>query len=178
MYCPKCSQAQISEDIRFCSRCGFLLTGVAQLIANDGIVAEAPEKRKKLRGKLRERGIKQGMFMFLLSVLLTPILFSFTIWFRLGPEFFTLAVFMLFAASIIRIAYSALFEHDAKPADSADRLSQNVLAGNKTVGELSGVQTNPINDFIPPIKGNWRDSNELVFSSVTDVTTKQLDKKQ
>ncbi len=31
MFCPQCSQEQISEDTRFCSRCGFLMTGVSQL---------------------------------------------------------------------------------------------------------------------------------------------------
>jgi uncharacterized membrane protein YvbJ len=36
MYCPKCSQQQISDEMRFCSRCGFPLGAVKELIANDG----------------------------------------------------------------------------------------------------------------------------------------------
>jgi ribosomal protein L37E len=33
MYCPKCSQQQVSEEVRFCSRCGFSLSAVRELIA-------------------------------------------------------------------------------------------------------------------------------------------------
>jgi hypothetical protein len=36
MYCPKCSQQQISDDIRFCSRCGFQLNIVKALLADNG----------------------------------------------------------------------------------------------------------------------------------------------
>jgi hypothetical protein len=35
MFCPKCSQAQVSEKIRFCSRCGFRLDGIKELIASE-----------------------------------------------------------------------------------------------------------------------------------------------
>lgn len=56
MFCPKCSQLQSSEEMRFCSRCGFQLAGVAMLLENDGAIpqlAAAPGKplpitRKKL----------------------------------------------------------------------------------------------------------------------------------
>ena len=34
MYCPKCSQLQISEEMRFCSRCGFALGAVRELVAS------------------------------------------------------------------------------------------------------------------------------------------------
>jgi hypothetical protein len=41
MFCPKCSQAQVSEQVRFCSRCGFRLDAVKELIENDAL-AEKP----------------------------------------------------------------------------------------------------------------------------------------
>ena len=37
MYCPRCSQQQVSDDIRFCSRCGFKLDAVADLLLTDGV---------------------------------------------------------------------------------------------------------------------------------------------
>jgi len=35
MYCPKCSQQQVSDDIRFCPRCGFQLDAVKGLFAEN-----------------------------------------------------------------------------------------------------------------------------------------------
>ena len=38
IHCPKCGQQQTSNEIRYCSRCGFLLTGVSEIVANDGVL--------------------------------------------------------------------------------------------------------------------------------------------
>ena len=35
MFCPKCSQAQPSEDLRFCPRCGFPLVAVKELLGRE-----------------------------------------------------------------------------------------------------------------------------------------------
>ncbi|HKQ53879.1 MAG TPA: zinc ribbon domain-containing protein [Pyrinomonadaceae bacterium] len=44
MYCPKCSQQQASEEARFCSRCGFQLSAVKELLAQTE--APAPMSRR------------------------------------------------------------------------------------------------------------------------------------
>lgn len=36
IHCPKCGQQQVSEEVRFCSRCGFKLGLVRALLADDG----------------------------------------------------------------------------------------------------------------------------------------------
>ncbi len=56
MYCPKCSQLQSSDEMRFCPRCGFALAGVAMLVDNDGVIPQLtgnprqtlPSSRKKV----------------------------------------------------------------------------------------------------------------------------------
>jgi hypothetical protein len=35
MFCPKCSQAQASDNLRFCSRCGFRLDEVKELVLHE-----------------------------------------------------------------------------------------------------------------------------------------------
>lgn len=40
MYCPICSQQQMSEEMRFCSRCGFPLEGLKELVASGGVLAK------------------------------------------------------------------------------------------------------------------------------------------
>ena len=36
MYCPQCSEEQVSEEMRFCSRCGLPLAIVSQLVRGGG----------------------------------------------------------------------------------------------------------------------------------------------
>ena len=36
MFCPKCGGEQASDEMRFCSRCGMPLGGVADLLSNEG----------------------------------------------------------------------------------------------------------------------------------------------
>ncbi len=58
MYCPQCSQPQLSEEMRFCSRCGFSLSGVKELVAAGGeTTSPAPKKRKK-RPRVNKRARK------------------------------------------------------------------------------------------------------------------------
>jgi hypothetical protein len=38
MFCPRCSQEQISDDVRFCKSCGFPLVDVTEALKNDGLV--------------------------------------------------------------------------------------------------------------------------------------------
>jgi uncharacterized membrane protein YvbJ len=35
MYCPKCSQQQISDEVRFCPRCGFQLDALKMLLTEN-----------------------------------------------------------------------------------------------------------------------------------------------
>lgn len=55
MFCPKCSQQQISDNVRFCSRCGFQLNVFKTFVADDEVsrlnlsepVAHNRSRRKK-----------------------------------------------------------------------------------------------------------------------------------
>ena len=65
MYCPKCSQEQVSDETRFCSRCGFQLNVVKALLAEEG-APESAEIQKPNRS-LRKRDVTIGatlMFVF------------------------------------------------------------------------------------------------------------------
>ena len=73
MHCPKCGQQQLSEDTRFCSRCGFLLTGIVEVIANGGVLLANSRVGAKSISTPRKTGLKQGLFIFLLSFLLVPL---------------------------------------------------------------------------------------------------------
>lgn len=38
MFCPRCSQEQVSDEVRFCKGCGFALTDVAEALQHNGVV--------------------------------------------------------------------------------------------------------------------------------------------
>ena len=65
MFCPKCSQEQVSDETRFCSRCGFQLNVVKALLAEESLPQSA-EIQKPDRS-LRKRDVTIGaalMFVF------------------------------------------------------------------------------------------------------------------
>ena len=42
MFCPKCSQPQPAEDVRFCPRCGFPVREVKELVTREGARGAEP----------------------------------------------------------------------------------------------------------------------------------------
>src|SRR3712207_952231 len=78
MFCPQCSQPQATEDVRFCSRCGLPLEGVAAVLANGGFLqggAAAEEELPPPSPKLR--GVRQGGKIFLLGIFVVPLVLLF-----------------------------------------------------------------------------------------------------
>ena len=63
MYCPKCSQQQVSDEVRFCSRCGFPLTAVRELIATGGALTEREAEAVQLSPAFR--GMRKGVWVML-----------------------------------------------------------------------------------------------------------------
>ena len=173
MHCPKCGQLQVSEETRFCSRCGLLLTEIAGVVANDGVV------RRNVKGSARNRGLKQGLFLLLLSILIVPIAAIITVASRSEPFVAVALLFITVIGGLLRMAYALLFESNEPGRPT---LEQNAIAeaGNlidriRNKKELAAPPANSV-VYAPPEGGNWRDTNDLNAepSSVTDNTTKLL----
>ena len=73
MYCPQCGQQQLSDNLRFCSRCGFPLEAVLQILATGGMLPTLTPKGTA-EPSPRRKGVKQGALMMLLGVILVPLL--------------------------------------------------------------------------------------------------------
>jgi len=181
MHCPKCGQQQISDEIRYCSRCGFLLTGVAVVVQNDGQVPGMTASAGELSP--RRRGIKQGIFIFLLSFLLVPLFGIISVVINARPALAGLAAVLCVMGGLLRIVYALMFESNL-PGQAT--LEENILAGSrkyiekKRAGkELPAGDQTPATVYAAPAGGTWRDTNDLAApSSVTDSTTKLLVKEQ
>jgi hypothetical protein len=116
MHCPQCGQQQVSEIVRFCSRCGFPLDGVIHLLANNGLlpVYRTPEGASEISP--RKRGVRQGGILMLSGILLVPILGVLSHY--ADSNFLELlvaiAALLCFVGGPLRMIYAALFEEGAQ----------------------------------------------------------------
>jgi hypothetical protein len=65
MYCPRCSQQQVSDEVRFCSRCGLPLCAVRELVAAGGALAEREAEAQGGRLSPAFRGVRKGAWLML-----------------------------------------------------------------------------------------------------------------
>ncbi len=180
MFCPRCGQEQINNETRFCSRCGFLMTGVTELIDNQGIIPEKYVKLKDARNSPKKRGIKQGAMLFLSGALIVPLLGIIVVGILNFEGYVVgIAALLTFLGGILRMLYALLLE-SGNPDDNT--LEENVLATGqkfltkqKNKNALPPDQSIPASAYVPPATGNWRDSSDLEPSSVTENTTKLLE---
>src|SRR5688500_11490131 len=73
MYCPNCSQPQASAEMRFCSRCGFPLSAVRELIAGGGALAEGGADGQARGLSPGQKGARRGAWLMLTGLALTLI---------------------------------------------------------------------------------------------------------
>jgi Ca2+/H+ antiporter len=168
MYCPQCSQEQIAEEMRFCSRCGFPLAVVSQIVRNGGALGALEAEAK---GKLspRQKGIRWGLIVMAISVLLVPVAAMMT---ALEEDFAVLFIptFLIFAIGLVRLLYAFLLAQKTP--------TENSLFAARKTGQLPDAQASalPAGQSIPVTA--WRqpvNTSEMVQpSSVTDHTTKLL----
>ena len=167
MYCPQCSQQQSSDEMRFCSRCGFPLDGVTKLVTSGGNLS-ALEETGKLTRSPRRKGIEQGVILIFISILLLPLVGI------ISQPYHEVLIFLFLLGGILRALYALVFQEGAlfnrleqKENDEPLRISEN-----KTVSELSPAEPVTLNF---PQKVKTAEFVELP-DSVTDNTTKLLNK--
>lgn len=183
MHCPQCGQQQVSGQTRFCSRCGFLMTGVADLIASNGFGATSTSKPPFMAsGSPRRRGVLQGAFIVLLSFLIVPIVAAISIALNGGPFATFVTAVLLGIGGLLRVVYALMFESGTTGGKTIEEnlfaASQQILAGKTNSAELPPASAIPVGLYTAPEKGSWRDTNDLAAAagSVTDSTTKLLER--
>jgi len=177
MFCPNCGQERVSQATKFCSRCGYLLTGTEQLLHMGGEFPTAESGKNSAKWT----GVKHGIFLILLAAVLVPLL-GLLLTFGLGmrnPWPIGLVLFLVGGAGVLRIAYALMFESGnpaALPASSGNQYTDHALPGTGATTSLPPKQTPSAEEYVSPGIGGWRDTNELEPTSVTENTTKLLEK--
>ncbi len=182
MFCPNCGQQQVSQEIKFCSRCGFPLGLVAEILAHGGFLPQLADLYKSKKIFTKSNGIKFGLIWFLFwSFLLTPLLAI-----AGGDEIVAVTAVLGFVGGIIIMILSVLFlQNEPKNLQDGylnqkEKMMPANLKANRTQSALPPQQTQPAQSYVPP--GNvWKsaDTGDLVHPhSVTENTTKLLKKEE
>lgn len=181
MHCPRCGQEQTSADIKFCSRCGFQLDIVADLLANGGYL---PQLAALDAGKMglftRRNGVIFSVFWFIFFLfIMTPIGGIADIE-ELAAISAILGVFgglMLLIASLVLLKKPVSTPKYVNPALFKQ---PDTLYGNHAQQALPPQQSQPASVYNAP-QGSWKapDTGELaVPGSITEGTTKLLSREE
>jgi len=174
MYCPQCSQQQISDEMRFCSRCGFPLGRVMQLVATGGEPTTRKTPKKPERSPSM-KGIRLGTWIILASLALSLFVGLLA---AMEEDFAVLLLpcAVIFLVGLLRLLY-AVFVQDRREQQQKE-VETNVVAAilGQTAPNVRyqlGQSTSlPVDSFTRPIKTT---AEVVQPPSVTENTTRFLD---
>ena len=179
MHCPRCGQQQVSPETKFCSRCGFPLGLVSDLLAHGGFLPQLADLQNDKTIFTRRNGVVLSVFWFIFFTMLLTSMFSIADIDELAAISAVIGVFgglMLLIASLLLLKKPPKAGYYA-PAELA---SQNINALHGTrPSVLPPQQSIPVETYVPPAAaGTWKapDTGELRPHSVTEGTTKLLQK--
>jgi len=160
MYCPNCSEPKANDATQFCKRCGLDLFGLSEFVESGANDVRATGVRSKHR-----KGIKQGISLFAVGLMLIPIWMFAGVVFPPNDRFVEsapsttpleaiawIAMWMAFIAGALRIAYAFIFEN--KRFERFNAPSTGSVPGSG--GSL------PSGDYFRPADpGTWKSTDEL-----------------
>ncbi len=170
MFCPKCGQQQISDNTRFCSRCGISIDGLAEWIASGGNLAVRQENAPMVLTSPRRRGIRRGVKVVFSSLALTPVFFFFSL--LMGAPIPMLIPLTFFLIGLSVMLYSRIFGE----ATPYIRGQHTEASGLRTMFSSSTLSAAP-NNIMNSSDGRQVITSDLIQPpSVTEHTTKLLDR--
>lgn len=167
MFCPKCGKRQMSDDVRFCTKCGLALENASMLLVTGGSSIASSSKRQL---SPRAKGILQGIALIpgLFGAMLVLDIFYEAVFNAgmLGGLYATITLILLVA--LARIGYAVILEEG----------SQKSISGPSAPGPAqmhAGADTNalPARDELSAV-GRRETGEMLEPRSVTENTTTRL----
>lgn len=170
MYCPRCGQQQVSDEMKFCSRCGLLMSGLAEWLATGGMPAVREPETNKALDSPRRKGIRRGAKLMFASGVLFPVVLVLSL---IADEGAPMAIpILIFFVSLIMMLYARLFS-EANPTINKKQAQTSALGPMSAATALPPASNIPI----PGFGGQRVRTTELAEPpSVTEHTTRLLDK--
>jgi hypothetical protein len=170
MYCPNCGQQQISDEMRFCSRCGLALSGLAEWLAHGGVPEKAEDKPAVAADSPRRKNMRWAAKLMFFSAAVFPVFLLISIVEdKAEPIIFP---FIVFFASLAWMLYARLFSDTNAPATLQPAAQTSALGSSPSRGSLPPATNMPM----PDMRRQQVRTNELAQPpSVTENTTRLLD---
>jgi hypothetical protein len=168
MYCPNCGQQQISDEMKFCSRCGLALSGLAEWLAGGRLPLRRDDEAPVALSR-RRKGIRRAAKLMFFSGVLFPVFLAFSIAVdEAGPVGVPFTIFFI---SLVMMLYARLFSDNNPPLPLQ---APQTSALNSTATPYLPPATNITT---PHIGRHQVRTNDLAQQphSVTDHTTRLLD---
>ena len=189
MHCPSCGQQHVSgtEHLRplplwwvgdgkkFCSRCGFPMELVGELLDHGGFLPKLAELNQKKAIFTKKNGVVFSICWMILLMMLVPAIIG--IGNGPGEAQGISAVIGLFGGLMIMIGSLTLLpSSEQHPLLDAQQM-RTPLVTNLHGGQpqaLPPQQSIPASVHVPPRAGMWRDTNDLETSTFTENQTRPL----
>ena len=170
MFCPRCGEQQIAGDSRFCSRCGFLLTNVNNLLVGGGVLSEQFYNQPNTQISTRKKGVKQGGKMILAGLIIVPLLGILSTFIGFNTFIVGITALILFWGGVLRLIYALLFEtgEDQTLEQKVIKISEKFLNKKQNVEALPEKKYNSASTYTPPAAGNWRDTKDFGKQNTKD----------
>ena len=184
MFCPNCGQRQISNEARFCAACGFPLNVVGELLANGGQLSWRPPVQSAGQPSPRARGIKQGAFLMLSTLVVVPVvIFLGVAMLGMPGELIPLVAVVCVMGGLLRMLYALFFESNvpgdapSAPGYAPPSYAPGYFGTQQQHATLPPPQGTPVPAaYQRPRRYNTGELVEPPKGSVTDHTTRLLDK--
>ena len=169
MYCPNCGQQQVSDEMRFCSRCGLALSGLAEWLAGGALPVLRQDEVQKEALSPRRKGMRRAAKLMFFSGVLFPVFLAISIAVdEGGPMIIPVGIFFI---GLMWLLYARLFSATTTPA-TIQAAQTSTLGANPTRVSLPAATNMPM----PGIGRQQVRTNELAQPpSVTENTTRLLD---
>ena len=172
MYCPKCGQQQISDEMKFCSRCGLQISGLTEWVAAGGVPATNAAVKKISSFSPRQKGIRLGAKVMFVSGVLFPVLLAISL--AVGEGGPMILPVVIFFVGLVIMLYARLFREDI-PSFESDLVQTSRLAAVSAASALPPASTIPIPDAGDFARPRVRTNELAQRPSITEHTTKLLD---
>lgn len=179
MYCPRCGQQQVTEETKFCSRCGFPLGLISDILTHGGFLPQLAELYKSKKWLTKRHGVVFSLLWTIFFLLIMTPLWGIANVDELAGISAIVGIFgglmwLIASLLLLKSAPRDSFESNALPTANMN----NIYATEQK--NLPPTQTQPAQSYVPPA-ASWKAPNtgELVSPrSVTEGTTKLLRKEE
>ena len=172
MHCPGCGQQQVSNETKFCSRCGLPLGIVSDVLAHGGYLPQLAQLNEKRTIFTRRNGVAFSILWCLFFLLIMAPLWGIVDIDELAGASAIIGIF----GGLIMMISSLIFLK--KPYVSYGHPPYHqppaALYGQPQQPALPPQQSIPVSQYGMPSTGRWRDTNDLEPTSVTESTTRLL----